>query len=112
VPSRFISELPKDHVAREAQNGLFRSSPRTTSGFSGGTTRYPSRPMRVADHSVIDVEYEEVTPFRKNTRVFHQKFGYGTVMGVDGQKLEVAFDQSDVKKIMADFLVAEDEAGA
>jgi DNA helicase-2/ATP-dependent DNA helicase PcrA len=44
-------------------------------------------------------------------RVFHQKFGYGAVAGIEGDKLEVAFDKAGVKKLVAKFVVAADQAG-
>lgn len=43
-------------------------------------------------------------------RVFHQKFGYGAVTGIEGDKLEVAFDKAGVKKLVAKFVVAADRA--
>jgi DNA helicase-2/ATP-dependent DNA helicase PcrA len=36
--------------------------------------------------------------------VFHQKFGYGTVRAVDGDKLEIAFDKAGDKKVIAGFV--------
>jgi DNA helicase-2/ATP-dependent DNA helicase PcrA len=43
--------------------------------------------------------------------VFHQKFGYGTVRKVDGERLTIGFDQAGDKKVMASFVVPEDQAG-
>ena len=37
-------------------------------------------------------------------RVFHQKFGYGKIRAVDGDKLEVAFDKAGIKKIIDRFV--------
>jgi DNA helicase-2/ATP-dependent DNA helicase PcrA len=37
-------------------------------------------------------------------RVFHQKFGYGKVLGVDGEKLKIKFEKSDVKTVMKGFV--------
>jgi DNA helicase II / ATP-dependent DNA helicase PcrA len=39
-------------------------------------------------------------------RVFHQKFGYGRITGVDGQKLAIHFDAAGDKKIMANYVRA------
>ena len=38
------------------------------------------------------------------TRVFHQKFGYGEVQAIDGNKLDIAFDKAGDKKVMAEFV--------
>ena len=37
-------------------------------------------------------------------RVFHQKFGYGRILTVDGDKLEIAFDKAGAKKIIDRFV--------
>jgi DNA helicase-2/ATP-dependent DNA helicase PcrA len=39
-----------------------------------------------------------------NKRVFHQKFGYGKVINVDGKKLEIAFEKAGTKIVMQDFV--------
>ena len=46
--------------------------------------------------------------FAPGERVFHQKFGTGTVMAVDGDKLAVSFDRAGDKHIVARFLVPAD----
>ncbi|MFT8778666.1 MAG: hypothetical protein ABF893_18730, partial [Gluconacetobacter liquefaciens] len=38
------------------------------------------------------------------TRVFHQKFGYGTVSSVEGNRLEVAFDKAGPKRLLDSFV--------
>ena len=42
-------------------------------------------------------------------RVFHQKFGYGIIEIVDGDKVKVAFEKAETKDIQASFLVREDD---
>jgi len=37
-------------------------------------------------------------------RVFHQKFGYGRVAQVDGNKLTVDFDKAGRKKVVDSFV--------
>ena len=37
-------------------------------------------------------------------RVFHQKFGYGRVVAVDGNKLDIAFEKAGTKKVIANFV--------
>lgn len=37
-------------------------------------------------------------------RVFHQKFGYGKVLEIDGDKLTIAFDKTGTKIVMKDFV--------
>jgi len=42
-------------------------------------------------------------------RVFHQKFGYGIIEIVDGDKVKVAFEKAESKDIQASFLVREED---
>ncbi len=49
--------------------------------------------------------------FDRGERVFHQKFGYGEILAVEGEKLTIAFDKAGEKKVMASFLVPADAAG-
>jgi DNA helicase-2/ATP-dependent DNA helicase PcrA len=48
--------------------------------------------------------------FTAGDRVFHSKFGYGTVMGIEGDKLDIEFDKAGAKKVVAKFVVAADKA--
>jgi DNA helicase-2/ATP-dependent DNA helicase PcrA len=43
-------------------------------------------------------------------RVFHQKFGYGEVMGVEGDKLDIEFDVAGSKKIVARWVIPAQQA--
>jgi len=49
--------------------------------------------------------------FSVGGRVFHQKFGYGTVRLVEGDRLTIGFDKAGEKKVIASFVVPEDQAG-
>ncbi|NBB82275.1 MAG: UvrD-helicase domain-containing protein, partial [Alphaproteobacteria bacterium] len=109
VPSRFVDELPEDLVAHDADSGL--------GGFqeTGGGFFFKEPPqtgfMRRTRAVTLEGRAEEVqprarpsTPFAKGERVFHTKFGYGTVEAVDNDKLSVAFDHTGTKKVMDSFL--------
>src|SRR3546814_20878319 len=37
-------------------------------------------------------------------RVFHEKFGYGEIIDIDGNKLEVEFDQAGSKRVLDSFV--------
>ena len=37
-------------------------------------------------------------------RVFHQKFGYGTVTAADDEKLDVSFDKAGDKRVLDRFV--------
>ena len=38
--------------------------------------------------------------------MFHQKFGYGCIVAIDGNKLEIAFEKAGNKKVMDSFVEA------
>ena len=42
--------------------------------------------------------------FARGDRVFHQKFGYGQVQTIEGNKLTVAFDKAGDKKVIDSFV--------
>jgi DNA helicase II / ATP-dependent DNA helicase PcrA len=42
--------------------------------------------------------------FATGDRVFHQKFGYGRVTLVDGNKLTIAFDKAGEKRVVDSFV--------
>jgi DNA helicase-2/ATP-dependent DNA helicase PcrA len=53
---------------------------------------------------LVAVSEPAASAFAKGERVFHQKFGYGAVMGVEGNKLTVAFETSGEKKVIDSFV--------
>jgi DNA helicase-2/ATP-dependent DNA helicase PcrA len=145
IPSRFVDELPDDHVEVESDQGLYGRSAAAwgggfSSGFGGGFSggfgggswgardddRFGER--RLSPGMGRAQRYgREAKPFIEGTakvveslpaeggfalkdRVFHTKFGYGTVVRVEGEKLSVDFDHSGEKRVMAAFLVPADQA--
>ena len=59
--------------------------------------------IALEDRSRVDVTVDE-TFFAPGDRVFHQKFGMGTVKRSDGDKLEIAFDKAGEKKVISRFV--------
>ncbi|HVE05281.1 MAG TPA: hypothetical protein VNB30_14610, partial [Rhizomicrobium sp.] len=45
-----------------------------------------------------------VSTFTVGERVFHQKFGNGNVVAVDGNKLTIAFDKAGEKRVVDGFV--------
>ena len=45
-----------------------------------------------------------LSSFSTNDRVFHQKFGYGKVVSIDGSKLTVAFETAGEKRVIDSFV--------
>jgi DNA helicase-2/ATP-dependent DNA helicase PcrA len=46
------------------------------------------------------------SPFKLGQRVFHQKFGYGAISEIEGNKLTVEFEKAGQKKVVASFVEA------
>jgi len=115
LPSRFIGELPKDAIEVEAESGLFGGAGVGGGGFSGWGSAYESRPPTpwmsqprrqaplLEGHGVA-ISSKRAASFEAGARVFHQKFGYGTVRAIDGDKLEIEFEHSGMKKVMDSFV--------
>ena len=124
LPSRFIDELPEDHVEVLTPPGLYgggygaaaptaaihdrasRADVYNSPGWKRMQTQSTSRPMAQpteARHMTIDAT--ALSAFTEGERVFHQKFGYGEVVGIEGDKLEIAFDKAGMKKVVAGFIV-------
>ena len=104
MPSRFIDELPADHVDVRSPSGLYGGAKsKSRRGFSerGGQFRggFAERGFTEGDDAGNDAAAHEV-----GGRVFHQKFGYGRITAIDGGKLDIDFDKAGRKKVMASFV--------
>ena len=78
-------------------------------GWKRMQARAGARPMaqpQEARNMVIDAT--AVPAFDPGARVFHQKFGYGTVTAVEGDKLTIDFDKAGAKNVVARFVTAAD----
>jgi DNA helicase II / ATP-dependent DNA helicase PcrA len=105
LPSRFLDELPEDHVERDAASGLYAgggSSARWNNDGWSGSIRKPPPTIEATSWKVTS--RAAAAGFDEGDRVFHQKFGNGTVIAVDGDKLEIAFDKAGNKKVLDSFV--------
>ncbi|HLH89722.1 MAG TPA: UvrD-helicase domain-containing protein [Xanthobacteraceae bacterium] len=69
--------------------------------------RVPQRPMRAPltiEGELVAKSTGAVSPFSVGDRVFHQKFGNGDVVGVEGNKLTIAFDKAGEKRVVDSFV--------
>ncbi|WP_370209566.1 ATP-dependent helicase [Salipiger bermudensis] len=131
LPSRFIDELPEQHVEVLTPPGLYGGGFGAAAPYGAGSgletraaeanvynspgwkrlqERSGQRPMsqpRESRNTVIDLQ--AVSAFETGQRVFHQKFGYGAVIGIEGDKLEIDFEKAGVKKVVARFVHAEND---
>ena len=75
-----------------------------------------ARPRRAMAQQFVEVEARPAGggppgAFAKGARVFHRKFGYGTVTAADGDRLDIDFDKAGRKKVISTYVVIEDQAG-
>lgn len=138
MPSRFIDELPEEHVEVLTPPGLYGGGygAAAPNVVPQGVTRGSSLETKAAEANVynspgwrrmqaksaargtsqpresrnIVIDATAISSHGLGDRVFHQKFGYGAVTGIEGDKLEVSFDKAGVKKLVAKFVVPADKA--
>jgi len=130
LPSRFIGELPEAHVDNIASEGFygnyggsgFRDN-QSGSGFGTNAafdSTYSSPGWRRAQEAranmrgsspIIEARAKTVatsesgsSAYAVGERVFHQKFGYGRIVAVEGNKLLVDFEKAGSKRVMDGFV--------
>jgi len=129
IPSRFIDNLPADHVeVAESRGGGSQYGGYAVSRFANldvygsdystpgwkraqaqrSDGRRPSGPTRgpATIEGKVLARSTAAARFSAGARVFHQKFGPGTVAGVDGNKLTVDFDKAGRKMVLESFVNA------
>ncbi len=84
----------------EENQSSFQSS-RNEAG--GGFSRTKRAPM-VIEGELVAKSTGAASEFSLDDRVFHQKFGYGSVVKVDGNKLTIAFEKAGEKKVVDSFV--------
>jgi DNA helicase-2/ATP-dependent DNA helicase PcrA len=128
LPSRFVDELPIAHVEALSETGYYGGGPGMREagsrwddvsygsgydspgwrraharGYAGGP---PGRTQVIEGEGrlVAVSDPAHTSAFAKGDRVFHQKFGYGAVRLIEGNKLTVAFEHSGEKKVIDSFV--------
>jgi DNA helicase-2/ATP-dependent DNA helicase PcrA len=69
----------------------------------GGFSRTKRGPMTIEGELIAKSTGTE-SEFTLKDRVFHQKFGYGHVTKIDGNKLTIAFEKAGEKKVVDSFV--------
>lgn len=87
---------------RAQERGFDRGSSGPSSGYSGARSRGPM----TIEGELVAASTAPSAGFAEGARVFHQKFGNGTVVEVEGNKLTVAFDKAGQKKLLDSFVKA------
>ena len=132
IPSRFVAELPKAHIEEEttmtggeslwraqwseradpfAHLGPAQSMRASTRGPGwqrASRGNFNPEPQRVieARASAVSLGNQGRTDLSLGQRVFHGKFGYGTIAEIEGNKLEIDFEKAGRKKVLDSFVSA------
>ncbi|MGR3503679.1 ATP-dependent helicase [Pseudaestuariivita sp.] len=128
MPSRFIDELPEEHVEVLSPPGLYgggygaaapqsnlheaasRADVYNSPGWRRLQERSSHRPVSQPQESRTQViDLTATSAHTVGERIFHQKFGYGTITGIEGDKLDIAFEKAGDKKVVAKFVTAADD---
>ena len=118
IPSRFVDELPPERIETRAAQGLSGMAPEAGGGHGAewsppprlaqtrGRAGWAQRRNRVieADTWTSESAGNGQGRFAVGERVFHQKFGYGRITAMDGDKLQIAFEKAGDKKVIDRFV--------
>jgi DNA helicase-2/ATP-dependent DNA helicase PcrA len=124
IPSRFIDELPEDHVevqesanqygvygmSRFDEEASFLSGDYGTPGWQrararkAGGSAPSAAPMLEGEYRLVASDTADGSTYRVGERIFHQKFGYGEIARIDGNKLTVDFEKAGTKKVVDSFV--------
>jgi DNA helicase-2/ATP-dependent DNA helicase PcrA len=105
IPSRFLDELPDAEVERTG-SGDYRREARiaAATAFSGGMFPLVARKPRVIEAWEQAGPAARTESVKVGARVFHQKFGYGTVKSTDDDRLDIEFDKAGEKRVLDRFV--------
>lgn len=92
IPSRFITELPETVIE-------------TTSDILPRSMHWDSSGHKPAPRAYI-VRQETSTGLSLGGRVRHNSFGEGSIINIDGNKLDIVFDRAGRKRVLESFVEA------
>ena len=132
IPSRFVGELPEEHIDSEttmtggeslwraqwseqgdpfAHLAAVRSDRASTrgAGWQRAQGRFNALPQRVieARASAVSLGNKGRDDLNVGMRVFHGKFGYGKIEQIEGNKLEIEFEKAGRKRVLDTFISLE-----
>ena len=130
IPSRFVNELPAEHIDSETTmtggESLWRAQwsehqdpfahlatarPAQAATRGPGWQRAAAKPLDLGPVRIAEVKASAASFAAKpradialGQRVFHTKFGYGAVAAIEGNKLEIDFEQAGRKRVLDSFV--------
>ncbi len=126
LPSRFIDELPQENIATDDMDSGYGgydksvfggsrfdditpfSNTYQTPGWQRAQQRQKSGDNLHTAPKIIEGQMAatDSTPsaFEPGTRIFHQKFGYGEITDISGNKLTIEFEKAGEKRVIDSFV--------
>lgn len=125
IPSRFVKELPLDEIDDKSEKNAIYDEDQQFFGYKNNFSNSNKYTGNGGQKSFVNNNaYKNYTGptvvkttkaaenYDSNSkkggafgqRVFHQKFGYGKVVNIDGLKLEIEFEKTGKKTVMKDFV--------
>ena len=117
IPSRFIDELPVNELEQisssqshynenyEYSDFEFNQDYDYKSKFNNKANVYKNIQYDVSSNKLLENSFS--SHLIVGDRVFHIKFGYGIILDIDNEKVEVEFDKAGIKKVIGSFLKKE-----
>ena len=105
LPSRFIDELPKEHIELINKCSYFgdnRSSYKPNFAKKYNKSYYEE--TTYDDDPRYSYVKETTSENCLGKRVYHQTFGYGKIVAQNGNTVHVCFDSGGIKKLMSSYL--------
>ena len=88
----------------QARSGFEEEQSSFSAGAEFGSFARKKRATVTIEGELVAKSTGAVSEFSLDDRVFHQKFGYGHVIRVDGNKLTIAFEKAGEKKVVDSFV--------
>ncbi|WP_375429543.1 3'-5' exonuclease, partial [uncultured Sphingomonas sp.] len=127
LPSRFVAELPPAHIDTETSmtggESLWRANWSEQSDpfadiargsgrgpgwarAAGAASSFTTGPTRIVESRgpAVGLGQKGREDLEVGQRVFHQKFGYGAIAHIEGNKLEIDFEHAGRKRVMDSFV--------
>ena len=112
-PSRFINELPEELLNFVDSSNLFQNNflddfvqieKISDDYITPGRKRLLEKSKTELIDWDINQDVEINNILKKGQKVFHQKFGYGKILLIEGDKVKVNFEKSSIKTVFVKFL--------
>ena len=117
APSRFIDELPQEHVevmdslsyggySQPAQPSRFRAKESVAKDIYSEPrwNKSGKRSVTTIEGQAKRIKKAHKSVYSLGERIFHQKFGYGAITLIEGDKLTIDFEKAGVKRVVESFV--------